>query len=245
MCPKFKCNTISVSFSACRCSSVVFLSEVWREKKKRLEVVLLCWGRWHCTRFLRPVCLFTSPMGSRSSPLSCGVFLPPPLSQAFLLLVVGRTPGSCPRLSGQAQLVYLQFREGFPSSSLRRSVRPTLVPACLFCSYCLLPSFSFFPGWGSVCPGGYADLAQACLWEYRGTAKLTLSTSSQAVWAQASGSPGALLVSPLTWSRDALHQLEVWRGQHFVSFLWFSLQGVSPVYLQDFTIGGTLSASSL
>jgi hypothetical protein len=27
--------------------------------------------------------------------------------------------------------------------------------------------FSFFPGWGSVCPGGYADLAQGCLWEYR------------------------------------------------------------------------------
>jgi hypothetical protein len=27
--------------------------------------------------------------------------------------------------------------------------------------------FPFFPGWGSVCPGGYADLAQGCLWEYR------------------------------------------------------------------------------
>jgi hypothetical protein len=27
--------------------------------------------------------------------------------------------------------------------------------------------FSFFPGWGSVCPGGYVDLAQGCLWEYR------------------------------------------------------------------------------
>jgi hypothetical protein len=25
--------------------------------------------------------------------------------------------------------------------------------------------FSFFPGLGSVCPGGYADLAQGCLWE--------------------------------------------------------------------------------
>jgi hypothetical protein len=24
----------------------------------------------------------------------------------------------------------------------------------------------FFPGWGSVCPGGYADMAQGCLWEY-------------------------------------------------------------------------------
>jgi hypothetical protein len=34
-CPKFKCNTVSVSFSACRCSSVVFSSKVRREKKKK------------------------------------------------------------------------------------------------------------------------------------------------------------------------------------------------------------------
>jgi hypothetical protein len=47
---------------------------------------------------------------------------------------------------------------------------PTLFAMCLYCSYCLLLSFSFFPGWGSVCPGGYADLAQGCLWEYRSTA---------------------------------------------------------------------------
>jgi hypothetical protein len=48
----------------------------------------------------------------------------------------------------------------------------------------------FFPGWRSVCPGGYAALAQACLWGYRGTAKLTWSASSQAVWAPATGGPG-------------------------------------------------------
>jgi hypothetical protein len=24
----------------------------------------------------------------------------------------------------------------------------------------------FYPGWRSVCPGGYADLSQGCLWEY-------------------------------------------------------------------------------
>jgi hypothetical protein len=34
-CPKFKCNTVSVSFSACRCSSVFVSSKVGREKKKR------------------------------------------------------------------------------------------------------------------------------------------------------------------------------------------------------------------
>jgi hypothetical protein len=37
----------------------------------------------------------------------------------------------------------------------------------------------------------------------------------------------------------------VWRGQSFASSQWFCLQGVSPASLQDFTTGGTLSASSL
>jgi hypothetical protein len=92
--------------------------------------------------------------------------------------------------------VYLQSWERFPSPNLQHSGRPTLFPACLYCSYCLLLSFSFFPGWRSVCPGGYAALAQACLWEYCGTVKLTWSVSSQAVWAPATGGLGALLVSP-------------------------------------------------
>jgi hypothetical protein len=35
---------------------------------------------------------------------------------------------------------------------------PSLLCVFFFC-YCLLFSFSFFPGWGLVCPGGYADLA--------------------------------------------------------------------------------------
>jgi hypothetical protein len=33
-CPKFKCNTVSVSFSACRCSSVVVSSKVKGKKRK-------------------------------------------------------------------------------------------------------------------------------------------------------------------------------------------------------------------
>jgi hypothetical protein len=37
----------------------------------------------------------------------------------------------------------------------------------------------------------------------------------------------------------------VWRGQNFASSQWFCLQSVSPASLQDFTIGGLLSASSL
>jgi hypothetical protein len=56
-------------------------------------------------------------------------------------------------------------REGFPLPHclLFRASRPLCFVS--FC-YFLLFSFSFFPGWGSVCPGGYADLAQRRLWEY-------------------------------------------------------------------------------
>jgi hypothetical protein len=60
--------------------------------------------------------------------------------------------------------IYSSVR-GCPSPPLWRSGCPTLFAMCLFCC-CLLFSFSFFPAWGSVCLGGYADLAQGCLWEY-------------------------------------------------------------------------------
>jgi hypothetical protein len=82
------------------------------------------------------------------------------------------TPGcwartcSCRILSSQAGLVYLQLQKGFPSPTLRSSGCPTLFATCLYCCYCLLLNFSFFPSWGAVCPGGYADLAQGCLWKY-------------------------------------------------------------------------------
>jgi hypothetical protein len=70
-----------------------------------------------------------------------------------------------PLLPSLPWLVYLQFHKGFPlpSSSALRVPHPLCYMS--FC-YCLLFSFSFFPGWGSVCPGVYADLAQGCLWEY-------------------------------------------------------------------------------
>jgi hypothetical protein len=37
----------------------------------------------------------------------------------------------------------------------------------------------------------------------------------------------------------------VWRGQSFASSQWPCLSGVSSALLQDFTVGGMLSASSL
>jgi hypothetical protein len=48
-----------------------------------------------------------------------------------------------PALSGQAWLVYLQLWEGFSSPPLWCSGHPTLFATCLYCSYCLLLSFSF------------------------------------------------------------------------------------------------------
>jgi hypothetical protein len=48
-------------------------------------------------------------------------------------------------LPSLVQLVYLQFCEGFSSPPLWCSRRPTLFATCLFCCYCLLLSFSFFP----------------------------------------------------------------------------------------------------
>jgi hypothetical protein len=121
---------------------------------------------WAVVLLLPAAMFFYSSLGSGSSLLSC-VFLPQQLSQAFPLLVAGCALPLPTEPLWTIGLVYLQFREGFPSPNLRRSVRPTLFPACLYCSYCLLLSFSFFPGWRLVCPGGYAVLAQACLWENR------------------------------------------------------------------------------
>jgi hypothetical protein len=52
---------------------------------------------------------------------------------------------------------------------------PTLRPLCylsfffqllVYYSVWFFSLFYFPPGVGSVCPGGYADLAQGCLWEH-------------------------------------------------------------------------------
>jgi hypothetical protein len=160
--------------------------------------LLLITGRCCCSCQLP--CLFTVHVVSGSSLLSCGVFLPPPLSPAFPLLVAGCALSPLPPVPlWPTRLVYLQF--------IYSPGKDSLPP--IFGSQCAPPSFLrvfisliayysvslFFPRWRSVCPGSYAALAQACLWEYRGTTKLTWSASSQVVWGQATGSLGALLVS--------------------------------------------------
>jgi hypothetical protein len=69
------------------------------------------------------------------------------------------------------RLVYLQFGEGFPLShslELRASHPLCYVSFVVAVVVYLVWFFLFFSsGWGSVCPGGYADLAQGCLWENR------------------------------------------------------------------------------
>jgi hypothetical protein len=160
-----------------------------------LAFLHLITGRCCCS--CQPQCLFTVHVGSESS-LSLVEFSSlrqsHKLSRSWFL---GARPA--PARASPARPAHLfTAREVFPSPNLQCSVCPTLYPVCLYCSYCLLLSLPFFPGWRSVCPGGYADLSQGCLWEYHGTAKLTLSMSSQAIWVRAPGSPGALLVSPLT-----------------------------------------------
>jgi hypothetical protein len=144
---------------------------------------------------LLPVTMFVySSRGKWSSLLSCGVFLPPPLSQAFPLLVAGRTPPLLPEALWPARLVYLQSQEGFPFPNLLHSVRPTLFPVCLICSYCLLLSFSFFPrgevslSRGLCCCG--QGLSVGILWYHKAhLVRVFLSHLGAGNW-QPGGPPG-------------------------------------------------------
>jgi hypothetical protein len=108
-----------------------------------------------------------------------------------------------------------------------------------FLSFRLL-FFSFFPRQGSICPGAYGDLSQGVLC----AAYLLTWWSPKHVrsWHLAVWEPSWFL--HLTWCRDTVCGLRVWRCQCFAS-LWFCLPGVSPSSLQKFTLGSTLSASSL
>jgi hypothetical protein len=145
---------------------------------------------------------------------SCGRWVFPPLlcsSPPSSTLTSFPAPGSwacapAPTRGSLARpgcLFTVTGRIPFPQSSVLSAPHPLSHVSLLF--LLLITQFLFFPGWRSVCPGGYAALAQACLWGYRGTVKLTWSASSQAVWAPATGSLGALLVSPfnMTWRFSA------------------------------------------
>jgi hypothetical protein len=106
-----------------------------------------------------------SHVGSGPYP-SHGVFLPLPLLQALQLLVAEQVPLLLP--SPTSLFIYSSMRD-CPSLPLwLQGALPSLLRD-FFCCCCLLYSFIFLftLDWGSVCPEGYADLAQGCLWEYR------------------------------------------------------------------------------
>jgi hypothetical protein len=116
--------------------------------------------------------------------------------------------------------------EGFPSPpSALRVPRPLCYVSFLLLLLITLFCFLFSLGWGSVCPGGYADLAQGCLWEYcmplsspcgphlpKPSGRWRLAVAQEPSW-----------FLHLTWSGDAMRRLEVWRCQSFASSQWFFL----------------------
>jgi hypothetical protein len=96
---------------------------------------------------------------------------------------------ACTPASAGASLVHLAClftvpgRIPFPQSSALSA--PHLLSSIVLIAYYSVSHF--FPRWRLVCPGGYVALAQGCLCEYRSTAKLNLSMSSQAIWAEVAG----------------------------------------------------------
>jgi hypothetical protein len=106
---------------------------------------------------------------------SYGKWVFPPLLWSFppsTTLTSFPTPGcwvratsSCPLQPGLACLFTVPG--GIPLSLFSAQGAPPPL-LCVFIVLIAYYSVSLFiPGWGSVCPGGYADLAQGCLWENR------------------------------------------------------------------------------
>jgi hypothetical protein len=153
-----------------------------------------------------------------------------------------------PLLPSLAGLFIYSSREGVPPTpALRSSGCPALFAVCLFffSAACLLFSFFFyfFPGWGSVCPGSYADLSQGVPHAAYLLTWWSASPKQVRSWCLVAQEPSWFLC--LTWCGDAMCGLRVWRCQSFASSWWFFLPGISPASLQEFTLGSMLSASSL
>jgi hypothetical protein len=207
-----------------------------------------------CTSFPTPAAaggLFTAQVGGGSSPLSCGVFLPLPLSQAFSLLVAGHAPPlpPSPLRPGPGLFIYSSGKASLPPLFGAQCAPPSFPRVFILIACYSVSLFSLGGGWSVqgamlfwprvVCGSTAYCLAHfVCIFPSRLGAGVSR--------------PGAILVSlfNVKWrfsaqAGDSLRKLEAWRGQNFASSWWLCLQGVSPVSLQDFALGGTLSASSL
>jgi hypothetical protein len=200
------------------------------------------WGRWCHTRLLRLACLFTVCVRECPSPveLSTGQ----PLLQAFPAPnLLGRGHHSC--LLWPACLFTVLMCERPSPLSGALGAGPSLLYVFFVSAACLLFSFGvfkkFFPWVGVSLSRGLADLSQGVL---RAAYLLTW-------WSPKQGRSWRLVVQEhswflhLMWSGDAVCGLGVWRCWSFASSWWFFLLGVSTASLQEFTLGSTLSASSL
>jgi hypothetical protein len=162
------------------------------------------------------------------------------LSDSWLL---GVCRSSC--LLRPGLFIYSSVRDYPPSLFRAQGAPPSLL--CVFFVISYYSVSLFFPGWGLVCPGGYADLTQGCLWEYC----VPLSSPCGLLLPKWSGCWCLAAVWEPSWflrlmcSGNITRGLGVWRSQSFASSQWFFLYSVSPASLQDFSLGGMLSASSL
>jgi hypothetical protein len=122
------------------------------------------WLLGMCFCSCKPACLFTADMGSGSSPIFYGVFLPLPLSQAFPLLVAGCVLPLPPSLARSGLFIYSSRRDSPPPFRAQGTSPSLLRVFIVLIAYYSVSLFS--PGGGSVCLGGYAVLTQGCLWKY-------------------------------------------------------------------------------
>jgi hypothetical protein len=86
------------------------------------------------------------------------------LSRSWLL---DMHPRSRQRLSGQAGFFIYYPRKGSLPPILGAQCAPPSFPRVFIALIAYYSVSLFLPKWRLVCPGGYAALAQVCLWEYR------------------------------------------------------------------------------
>jgi hypothetical protein len=168
---------------------------------------------------LSQACVFVySSHGKWVFPLSCGVFLPPPLSQAFPLLVTGCVPLLPPSLARPGLFIYSSGKDSPHPPLALRAPHPLCNVSLLF--LLLITQFLFFPQVEVGLPRGLADLAQGCLQKY-----CVLLSSPCPCLPKPSGHRrlGALLVSPFNVKWRCSAPAGGVEGSKFCLFLVFLL----------------------
>jgi hypothetical protein len=137
---------------------------------------------------LSQTCVFvTAHVGGGSSLLSCGVFLPPALSQAFLLLVAGWALRVPPSPARPGLFIYSSGRDSPPQPFGGQGAPPSLL--CVFIVLITYYSVSlFFPGWGLVWPRVVCGSTAYCLAHL--VVRIFPSCLGMDVWQRPGGPPG-------------------------------------------------------